>query len=415
MKVGLDAALNDANIATTQVSNQRQLAISVSALSDGVSRTAPLNLCLILDHSGSMKGTPLETVKQAANAIIDRLSEGDRISIIAFDHEAKVLVSNQCLENPAPIKQAIDKLAASGGTAIDEGMKLGITELAKGKEETISQAFLLTDGENEHGDNDRCLKLAELAASYNLTLNVLGFGDHWNQDIAEKVADIAGGTLTYIEKPEDAVGEFSRLFDRIQMVGLTNAYLLMSLAPKVRLAELKPVAQVMPDTIELPVIEESGQFIVRLGDLMVDAPRVVLANLYVGQLAEGTTTVARLQIRYENPTHPGEDLFSDTIPVDATVVANAQPQPNDQVQQHVLALAKYRQTQIAETKLQSGDRAGAATMLQHAAKTALQMGDRNAATVLQSSATQLQAGQELSESDRKKTRIASKTVLQGPS
>jgi Ca-activated chloride channel family protein len=51
-------------------------------------------------------------------------------------------------------------------------------------------------------------------------------------------------------------------------------------------------------------------------------------------------------------------------------------------------------------------------MLQTAAKTALQMGDTGAATVLQTSATQLQSGGDLSESDRKKTRIVSKTVLQ---
>ena len=291
-------------------------------------------------------------------------------------------------------------------------MRLGVSELAKGKEETISQAFVLTDGENEHGDNDRCLKLAELAASYNLTLNTLGFGANWNQDVLEKIADAGGGALTYIERPEDAVTEFGRLFDRIQSVALTNAYLLLTLSPKVRLAELKPVAQVMPDTIELPVMGEAGQQIVRLGDLMVDAPRVVLVNVYVGQLEPGESAIAQLQVRYENPMSSEQDLFSDTVPVMATVTANAQHQPNDQVQQHVLALAKYRQTQIAETKLQAGDRAGAATMLQHAAKTAIQMGDKNAATVLQHSATQLQSGQELSERDRKKTRIASKTVLQ---
>ena len=51
-------------------------------------------------------------------------------------------------------------------------------------------------------------------------------------------------------------------------------------------------------------------------------------------------------------------------------------------------------------------------MLQSAANTAIQMGDQNAATVLQKNATQLQAGKELSERDRKKTRIVSKTQLQ---
>ncbi|NET53656.1 MAG: hypothetical protein F6K09_34925, partial [Merismopedia sp. SIO2A8] len=68
--------------------------------------------------------------------------------------------------------------------------------------------------------------------------------------------------------------------------------------------------------------------------------------------------------------------------------------------------------QIAEVRLQQGDRSGAATMLQTAAKTAIQMGDQGAATVLQTSATRLQSGEELSEADRKKTRIVSKTILQ---
>lgn len=413
MRVGLQAALSDPNLDVAQASSQRQLAISLSAMPEPTGRTAPLNLCLILDHSGSMKGRPLETVKQAAHRIVDSLSPGDRLSIVVFDHKAKVLVPNQIIDNPAGIKVEINKLQPSGGTAIDEGMRLAIEELAKGKKDTISQAFLLTDGENEHGDNDRCIKLAHLAADYSMTLSSLGFGDNWNQDILETIADAGGGSLSYIERPEDAVAEFSRLFNRIQSVGLTQAYLVLNLAPQVRLAELKPIAQVVPDTIELPLIQEAGQTMVRLGDLMVDVPRIVLANLYIGQMPEGVQPIASVQVRYDDPATGQESVLSERIPVEANVLRIYQPALNHQVQQHVLALAKYRQTQIAETKLQQGDRAGAATMLQSAAKTALQMGDQGAATVLQENATRLQAGGDLSEADRKKTRIVSKTILQG--
>jgi Ca-activated chloride channel homolog len=410
MKVSLLPALNDANLDAAAPSSQRQLAISVSATTSQFDSNVPLNLCLILDHSGSMNGRPLETVKQAASRLLDRLKPGDRFCAVAFDHKAKVLVPNQIVEDPASIKRLIDKLRPAGGTAIDEGIKLGIEELGKGKKETVSQAFLLTDGENEHGDNNRCLKLAKLAAEYNMTLNSLGFGDNWNQDILEKLADAGGGALAHIQRPEDAVDEFGKLFSRVQSVGLTNAYLLFSLMPKVRLAELKPIAQVSPDTIELPVQQEGDRFVVRLGDLMKDVERVVLANIYIGQLPEGQQTIGQLQIRYDDPTI-GQNLLSDPVTVFSNVMQPYGPAINPMVQQHILALAKYRQTQLAETRLQQGDRAGAATMLQTAAKTALQMGDKSAATVLQTSATRLQSGEELSESDRKKTRIASKTVL----
>ncbi|MBD2094125.1 VWA domain-containing protein [Trichocoleus sp. FACHB-591] len=412
MKVSLQPVLNDRHLDATQPSSQRQLAISVSAIPEASDRTVPLNLCLILDHSGSMNGRPLETVKQAAQQLIDQLSPGDRISVVVFDHKAKVLVANQVIDDPVGIKGKIAQLKAGGGTAIDEGMRLGIEELAKGKKDTVSQAFVLTDGENEHGDNQRCLKLAELATSYNLTLNSLGFGDHWNQDILEKIADAAGGSLSYIQHPGEAVEVFGRLFSRAQAVGLTNAYLQLFLEPQVRLADLKPIAQVAPDTVELPVQQEGTWCTVRLGDLMTDVPRVILANLYVGALPEGQHAIARVQVRYDDPMQGQEGLVSEMVPVEAAALSVFQPAVDAEVQHHILALAKYRQTQIAEAKLQQGDRVGAATMLQTAAKTALQMGDQGAATILQTSATRLQSGEELSEADRKKTRIVSKTILQ---
>ncbi|NJP10856.1 MAG: VWA domain-containing protein [Leptolyngbyaceae cyanobacterium RU_5_1] len=412
MRVGLQFALSDDNVDVAQSVSQRQLSVSISAIADGESQNLPLNLCLILDHSGSMGGRPMDTVRQAAQRLVDRLSTGDRISIVSFDHKAKVLVPNQLLESPASVKLQINQLRAGGGTAIDEGLRLGIEELAKSKQGNVSQAFLLTDGENEHGDNDRCLKLAKLAADYNMTINTLGFGDSWNQDVLEKIADAGGGTMSYIQRSEQAVEEFGRLFSRIQSVRLTNAHLLVSLVPGVRLAEMKPIAQVAPDAIELPILQERDQSIVRLGDLMVDAPRIVLVNLYLNQMTEGLHTIAQLQVRYDDPAIGQERLPSETIPVPISYVSSFQPNPNPHVQKHILALAKYRQTQIAESKLQQGDFMGAATMLQTAANTALQMGDEGAATVLQDNATRLQQGESLTEADRKKTRIVSKTTLQ---
>ncbi|MBE9105608.1 VWA domain-containing protein [Nostoc cf. edaphicum LEGE 07299] len=425
MKVKLLSALNDNNVDVAQTSSQRQLAITIFAIAGESDRNLPLNLCLILDKSGSMHGHPIKTVIQAVEGLIDRLKVGDRISVVAFSGSAEVIIPNQVIQDPESIKSQIkSKLTASGGTAIAEGLELGITELMKGTRGAVSQAFLLTDGHGESGlriwkwdigrdDNKRCLQLAQKAAKLNLTINTFGFGNSWNQDLLEKIADVGGGTLAHIERPEQAVDQFSRLFGRIQSIGLTNAYLLLSLVPNVRLAELKPIAQVAPDTIELPVEPEAdGSFAVRLGDLMQDVERVVLANIYLGQLPEGKQAIGHLQIRYDDPLVNEEGLLSPLMPVYADVVRAYQPTSNPQVQQSILALAKYRQTQLAEAKLQQGDRTGAATMLQTAAKTALQIGDKGAATVLQTSATRLQAGEELSEADLKKTRIVSKTVLQ---
>lgn len=409
--IGLQSYLSDTNIDARLSNSQRQLSLEISALPSDRSTEPPLNLCLVLDRSSSMSEKPLEMVKEAAINIIEKLNPNDHISVISFNHRAKVIVPNQAVTNIKAIKQKIPLIVAEGGTAIDEGLRLGLKEVAANNFHCVSRIFLLTDGENEHGDNNRCLKIAQLSAEYNITIDVLGFGEHWNQDVLEQISDSARGTLAYIEQPNQAAIEFERLLSRAQSVGLTNSFLTVELMPKVRLAKLKPVAQVAPETIELPIQLEGNYFSIRLGDLMMDRPRIVLINLYINQLSAGTHKIAAVQLKYDDPSTDRQNLHTDVLIVELESQDLYRAKPSDRVQSHILTLAKYRQTQIAETKLQNGDRTGAATMLQTAAKTALQLGDKAGATVLQSNATRLQIGKDLSQGDRKKTRLVSKTIL----
>ena len=413
--IGLQFYLSDPNLDARSNSSQRQLSIVISALGDPPPPELPLNLCLVLDCSGSMTAKPLEMVKEAAISIVKQLTPGDRLSIVAFNHRATVIFPNQLVTNTEAIEQKIGLMVAEGGTSIDEGLRLGMKEVAAHNQHRVSRIFLLTDGENEHGNNDRCLRLAKLSAQYNITIDSLGFGEHWNQDVLEQISDLARGTLAYIEQPSKAVSEFERLFTRAQSVGLTNSILTVELTPKARLAELKPVAQVAPETIELPILLEGNYFNIRLGDLMVSQPRIALINFYIDRLPPGRHKIAAVQLRYDEPGTDRLNLHSDVVAIELESQEQYQPQPNDTVQNHIWTLAKYRQTQIAEAKLQAGDRAGAATMLQAAAKTALQLGDRQAATVLQTNATRLQIGKDLSQGDLKKTRLVSKTILQDDS
>ncbi|WP_299041630.1 VWA domain-containing protein [uncultured Thermosynechococcus sp.] len=412
MTVELIAKLSDPIVSVGQGA-QRQLELTITAQRQ--QQRAPLNLCLILDHSGSMAGVPLAMVKRAAQSLVDRLLPTDRLSVVVFDHKAQVLVPNQWVEDKAIIKAQIDDLEPSGGTAIDAGMKLGLAELAKGKQGTISQAFLLTDGENEHGDNQRCLDLAKLAAEYNITFNTLGFGVHWNQDILEQIADAGGGRLMFIEYAEQAIACFQSLFSHISSVNYTNAHVLLTLSEAVQLGNFKPVNQVAPDTIELTYeTPNPHEYVIRVGDVSATVKRTLLITLSIQPLPSGSHLIGFVQVRYDDPVQQSKGLFSERIPLTLTAEPEHLPQVDPEVQQSILTLEKYRKTKLAETKLQAGDTAGAATFLQSAAKTALQLGDTEAAKILEASAQELQQQSTLSESALKRTRIASKTVLSSP-
>jgi Ca-activated chloride channel homolog len=414
MEVGIEYSLNDVRLDAASHSTQRQLSLEIKAIAQAQDKNLPLNLCLVLDRSSSMAGQPLNSVRQAASAIIKKLKVGDRISVVVFNRRSQVIVPNQEVKDIARIENQIATIVADGGTSLDEGMRLGIKEIAIGRKNAVSRIFLLTDGENQDGDNRRCLKLARLASEYNITIDTLGFGIHWNQDILEQISDSAGGTIAYIEHPETALKEFEKLLTRALSTGLTNARLTVELMPKVRLAELKPVAQVAPETRELPIKLVGNYFTVRLGDLMQDRSRVILVNFYINQLFPGKHKIAAVQVCYDDPAKARENLQSQIVAIEVQSQEQYQPLIDRSVQKSILTLAKYRQTQIAESKLESGDLPGAATMLQTAAKTALQLGDTNGSTILQTNATRLQQKQQLSQSDRKKTRLISKTTLDAP-
>jgi Ca-activated chloride channel family protein len=160
------------------------------------------------------------------------------------------------------------------------------------------------------------------------------------------------------------------------------------------------------------VQREGDKFVVRLGDLMTDAERVILANLISGQLHRGVKRSLNLQVRYDDPGVGAEGLLSEVVSVEADVQGVYQP----------LSILRCKSLfwlwrSIGKLKLQRPNcKRAIAPVRQRCCKrrqkTALQMGDQSAATVLQTSATRLQAGEELSKPIARKTRIVSKTILQ---
>src|SRR5688500_18039382 len=50
----------------------------------------PLNLCLVIDRSGSMEGPPLEYVKQACAYVVDLLGPNDVLSMVTFEETVDV-------------------------------------------------------------------------------------------------------------------------------------------------------------------------------------------------------------------------------------------------------------------------------------------------------------------------------------
>lgn len=125
-------------------------------LADFASTTAPFEVALLLDTSGSTR-SDLQLIQRAAQSFIDSLRAGDRVAIIAFKSTVEGgkgvaitdLISN-LTDNRAALKTALERVSTSNGTPYYDGLMKIVDEVfaTAPKEEFRGRRALvaLTDG-----------------------------------------------------------------------------------------------------------------------------------------------------------------------------------------------------------------------------------------------------------------------------
>src|SRR5215204_1566756 len=89
----------------------------------------PLNLCLVLDQSHSMRGEKMDRVKDAARYVIDKLGPQDTLSVVSFNDRATLVVSAQPVSNHQELKDLVDGIIPRGGTELAKGISMGLDQL----------------------------------------------------------------------------------------------------------------------------------------------------------------------------------------------------------------------------------------------------------------------------------------------
>ncbi|MCS6805177.1 MAG: VWA domain-containing protein [Acidobacteriota bacterium] len=106
--------------------------------------SAPINLALVLDLSGSMR-EKAEVLKAAAIRFIDILSPQDRVAVVAFTHQAKLI--SPLTHDRAMLRERIQQMSIDRGrTALYEAVYQVINEVFQGTEGQRNAMVVLSDG-----------------------------------------------------------------------------------------------------------------------------------------------------------------------------------------------------------------------------------------------------------------------------
>ena len=187
----------------------RLLRIGIKASDRAVAELAPANLVFLVDVSGSMdrrEGLPL--VKSTLKLLVDQLREQDRVSLVVYAGESRVVLEPTSGREKARIRTAIDQLTAGGSTAGASGIELAYQQaqqafIPKG----INRVLLATDGDFNVGisDFDSLKQMAVDKRKTGVSLTTLGFGvDNYNEHLMEQLADAGEGNYAYIDNLREA-------------------------------------------------------------------------------------------------------------------------------------------------------------------------------------------------------------------
>ncbi|WP_433738098.1 vWA domain-containing protein [Pseudomonas putida] len=187
----------------------RLLRIGIKASDRAVAELPPANLVFLVDVSGSMdrrEGLPL--VKSTLKLLVDQLREQDRVSLVVYAGESRVVLEPTSGREKARIRTAIDQLTAGGSTAGASGIELAYQQarlafIPKG----INRVLLATDGDFNVGvsDFDSLKQMAVDKRKTGVSLTTLGFGvDNYNEHLMEQLADAGDGNYAYIDNLREA-------------------------------------------------------------------------------------------------------------------------------------------------------------------------------------------------------------------
>ncbi|KAF8723027.1 hypothetical protein HU200_022174 [Digitaria exilis] len=184
---------------------------------------APLDLVTVLDVSGSMVGMKLELMKRAMAFVIQNLRPSDRLSVIAFSSAAWRLFP---LRKMTPFGQeqslqSVESLVANGGTNIADGLwKASRVMEDRQARNPVSSIIILSDGV----DTQNIPRLARIGglpdygqlvpssilpgSGHHVPIHAFGFGLDHDSRAMHAVAELSGGTFSFI----DAVGSIQDAF-----------------------------------------------------------------------------------------------------------------------------------------------------------------------------------------------------------
>jgi Ca-activated chloride channel homolog len=164
-------------------------------------------MTFVIDVSGSMDmENRLSLVKQSLSLLLDQLKPTDRIGLVVYGSEARLLLEPS--NDREAVRRAIDRLQPEGATNAEAGLMLGYEVASRNFRQNASNRIILcSDGVANVGHAGPQAILGQIGreARRGIELSTLGFGmGNYNDHLMEQLANKGDGRYAYIDTFDEA-------------------------------------------------------------------------------------------------------------------------------------------------------------------------------------------------------------------
>ena len=166
----------------------------------------PINVTFILDISASMRaGEKMELMKFSLLQLSEMLREQDKLTIVTYASESRVLLPTTKGNEKEEAKIAIQGLRAGGMTAGGAGIKIGYKQTLKSFiNDGTNQIIIITDGDFNRNSGDY-KKYIKKYKKRGINMSVVGIlNSEKDKKAMKEVAELGGGRYIPIFKLSDA-------------------------------------------------------------------------------------------------------------------------------------------------------------------------------------------------------------------
>ncbi len=170
---------------------------------DTKSGTAPpVSMAIVIDKSGSMRGTRIASALSGAVAAVQQLHDGDSVTVVAFDTRPNVVVPLTQIASGTRerIIGDIRSIQLGGDTCISCGIEEGLSELRKNRGD-VEHMIVLSDGDANNGVRDvpGFRSIGERAQTQGVSISTIGVDVDFNEKLMSAVAASSNGRHYFVE------------------------------------------------------------------------------------------------------------------------------------------------------------------------------------------------------------------------